>query len=119
MLMNLTQVSDCGKRVFYPLQGTVESVIETRMFLNWLWLKKIKRITISLSYPPDMGKFKTIYCWDEYETEPPETISIFSNNFSFEVGESLDLEMGYAEHDAQVFQQVPPFAFKLEGQFLY
>ena len=100
-----------GYRNFYPVEGRVESITETRSFLHWFWLQKVFKITISLSYPENIGKFKSV---NESEIKPPKKIYTISNNFSLRVGDSLDLYLGYAEPNEQLYQGVVPFIFKFD-----
>ncbi len=116
MLVNLTSESYWKERVIFPAHGKVESVIETRTFFHWFWFKKVKRITISLFYLQNIEKeeFKTVECWDERDLTAPKEISVFSNELNYKPGDSIELEMGYAKDNEQLYRGAAPFAFKLE-----
>ncbi len=116
-MMDLKSLPWWGSRTFYPVEGKVESVTETRSFFYWFWLKKILKTTISLSYRENIDTFENA---NEYKIEPPKKIHVLSNDFSFKVGESVNLQLGYANAKEQFFKRVSPFIFKFEdGNILW
>lgn len=116
-MMNLKLMPWWGHRDFYSAEGRVESITETRSFLHWFWLQKVAKVTISLSYPENLAKFQDIY---DCEIKPPKKIYILSNNLSLKVGDSLNLELGYASPHEQFYGRVSPFIFKFDdGNILW
>ena len=53
-------------------------------------------------------------CWDERDLTVPKEISVFSNELNYKPGDSIELEMGYAKDNEQLYRGAAPFAFKLE-----
>lgn len=115
-MMNLKSLPWEGNRNFYPVEGKVESTIKTRSFFHWFWLKEITKTTISLSYPENIGKFENMH---ESELKPPKKIYFLSNNFSLKVGDSINLQLGYASPLERFYQRVSPFIFKFEDGTIF
>ncbi len=79
--------------------------------MHWLWFKEVFKTTISLSYPENIDTFKNI---NGYEVKPPQRINIVSNNVFSEIGQTLNLMLGYASPLEQFHLGVYPFIFKFE-----